>query len=256
MGTGQGTNSGGSQIVQTMGTPPTGSGQQYNPPPRFAFVQVPRGRGGYTMYTGTSLVDENNRIARDKDGNEMSFYSLDDASIRQVYAELSTNPQLRAKTQAILQRKGFYGSRDPGIFDNDLIAIQNWLDYSNTMGVTRGRALTEMLRDLPDRTGGGGGARRYRVSNPEDLKVVLNKAAMDTIGRSFTDQELQLTVRGYQQAEMTAQQQYYAGGVATEAPSPETFAQQSAKFFAPNEANAYKFLGIMDRIFSATSGGA
>jgi hypothetical protein len=235
-------------LDQILANMPAGAGQQYSPPPRLVFGQVPGGRGGYTYYRGGGLVDENNRVALP------GPYEISDAEVRRIYSSMS--PEARAQTFAVLQRKGFYGSRTPGVFDNDLYAIESWLDYSNTMGITRGRALLQMQRELPDRGGTGGSARRYRVSNPDDLKTALNKAAMDTIGRSFTDQELQLTIRGYQQAEMNAQQQYYGGATTvTEAPSPETFAQQSAQFFAPNEANAYKFLGIMDRIFSATSGG-
>jgi len=45
-----------------------------------------------------------------------------------------------------------------------------------------------------------------------------------------------------------------AGGVVEEAPSADVFAQQFAQQAAPTEADAYKFLGVMNRIFNATSG--
>ena len=229
------------------GMPPS-QGTGIVPPVRIAFQQIPGGRGGYFYYTGTGLVDQNSRIALP------GPYSLDEKNAGNIYASMSVED--RARNFSILQRKGFYGGRQPGVYDNDINAIQGMLDWSNHQGVTWERALNDMQRAVPDyKGGGGGGVRRYRVSNPADLKDALNKAALDTIGRAFTDAELASAIPGYQQAEKNAQAAYYQGGTVTEAPSVQAFGRGAAQFFAPNEANAYKFLGIMNRIFNATSGG-
>lgn len=215
----------------------------YPKPPRT--VVAPYGRGA-APYTGPNLVNSRNQIERQP-------YDLTDEFVRYTYGRMT--PQERAQTFSTLQRYGFYGSSDPGVFNNDLNAIERWLAFSNTIGVTADRALTEMQRTMNPISQGGGGMRRYRVSNPDDIKTVINKAAMDTIGRAFTQEELALAVPGYQQAEVKAQQAAYSGGVSVEAPSATTFGQQAAQFFQPDEANGYKFLKIMNRIFSATSGG-
>jgi len=203
-------------------------------------------RGGAAPYTGPDLVNSRGQIERRP-------YDITDDFVGYSYAQMT--PQERADTFSTLQRYGFYGSSDPGVYANDLNAIARWLDFSNRIGVTANRALDEMKRTMTPISRGGGAPRRYRVSNPDDIKTVINKAAMDTIGRAFTKDELALAVPGYQQAEVKAQQAAMMGGVSTEAPSATTFGQQAAEFLAPTEANGYKFLKIMNRIFSATSGG-
>lgn len=228
------------------GMPPAGqpSGTRYNPPPRFVIGPSPGGGGGQGYYRGSGLVDENNTVALP------GPYTIDNTEVRRIYGEMS--PEYRARVMDTLRRKGFYtGSSN---FDNDLDAIAAWLDFSNTMGVTRSRALLEMDRSIPDRQGTGGGTRRYRVSNADDIKNAVNKAALDTIGRAFTEQELSLVVPGFQQAELKSQQAYYSQGVSAEAPSTQAFGQAAAQFLAPTEANGYKFMQIMNRIFNATGG--
>lgn len=228
------------------GMPPAGQpgGTTYNPPPRFVIGPSPGGGGGQGYYRGSGLVDENNTVALP------GPYQIDDTEVRRIYGEMT--PEYRARVMDTLRRKGFYiGSSN---FGNDLEAIANWLDFSNTMGVTRSRALLEMDRSIPDREGTGGGTRRYRVSNPDDIKTAVNKAALDTLGRAFTEQELALVVPGFQRAEVQSQQAYYSQGMSAEAPSAQAFGQAAAQFVDPNQANAYKFLKTMNRIFNATGG--
>jgi hypothetical protein len=214
------------------------------PPPRFITGASPGGGGGQGYYTGTGLVGRNNTVALPEP------YPEDEQFFRNVYSSMS--PQDKARTFDILRRKGLYtGSSN---FENDLQAIGNWIVFSNDQGVTRDRALFDMDRFIPDREGTGGGVRRYRVSNPDDVKNAVNKAALDTIGRAFTEQELALVVPGFQQAELKSQQAYYGGGVSAEAPSTQAFGQAAAQFLAPTEANGFKFMRIMNRIFNATGG--
>lgn len=223
--------------VPALGSMPTNQSTRTVYPNRWLYAP---GRGGYVPYTGPGLVDQKGNIARS------TPYQLNDEEVQDIYASL--NEKTRPDTQDKLKRKGFYGNSKPGIPQNDFAAIRDLLDYANAIGVTWDRALIEAEKNIPDYSTGGGG-RRYRVSNPDDIRVAVNRAAQDTIGRSFTEQELALVIPGFQKAQVQGQM----GTV--EAPGADVFAEQAARFLAPTEANAYKFLGIMDRIFSATSGG-
>jgi hypothetical protein len=225
--------------------PPSGS--SYNPPPRWVTGASPGGGGGGGWYTGTNLVDENNNVTSGP-------YDITNDYVRTVYAQLAALPDAeRTKRYAIMQKYGLI-SGNPNLYANQLEGIANLLDLSNTLGVTAERALLEIQKGAPAGGNGGGAPRRFRVSSPDDLKAVAKRVAQETIGRAFTDDEANQFVAAYQNREMQAQQQYYAGGVMTEAPSADVFAQQFAQQTAPTEADAYKFLGAMNRIFSATSG--
>ena len=218
---------------------PTGAttGPRYSPPPRFVIGPSPGGGGGQGYYTGSGLVDENNTVALP------GPYIIDNTEVRRIYGEMS--PEYRARVMDTLRRKGFYtGSSN---FENDLDAIASWLDFSNTIGVTRSRALLEMDRSIPDRQSTGGGPR-YRVSNPADIRVAVKRAFMDTLGRGPTEQELAMVVPGFQQAQIQGQM----GTVA--APDVTTFAEGAAQFMAPTEANGYKFLNSVNRLFNAIGG--
>lgn len=229
------------------GAPPSGTaGQQQSTPPLRTIYDPNTGRRSST--TSTNLVGVGDVLTT------RGQYDIELES-RGIYASMT--PARRAEVMDVLKRKGFYGSTDPGIYNNDINAFQRWLDYANTMYFTADRAITEMQRTMPDGMGGGGGgyAPRYRVSSSEDLKVVFKQVAQNTIGRGFTDEEAARAVQAYQNLELQAQQAMMGGGVVEQAPSADVFAQQFAQQIAPTEANGYKFLGVMNRIFNATTGG-
>lgn len=207
------------------------------PPPRFITGASPGGGGGQGYYTGQGLVGRDNTVALP------GPYPEDTEFFRNVFSSMS--PQDRARTFDILRRKGLYtGSSN---FENDLQAIGNWIVWSNSEGVTRDRALLDMERYVPDRQSTGGGPR-YRVSNPADIRVAVKQAFMNTLGRGPTEQELALVVPGFQQAQIQGQM----GAVAS--PDVSTFAEGAAQFMAPTEAQGYKFLNSMNRLFSAIGG--
>lgn len=227
------------------GPPPGNAGQQQSTPPLRTIYDPNTGRRSST--TSTNLVGVGDVLTN------QGQYNIE-LDARGIYASLS--PAERARRIDVLKRKGFYGSSEPGIYNNDINAFQRWLDYANTMYFTADRAITEMERTMPDGSGGGGGyAPRYRVSSSEDLKVVFKQVAQNTIGRGFTDEEAARAVQAYQNLELQAQQAMMGGGVIEQAPSADVFAQGFAQQIAPTEANGYKFLGVMNRIFNATTGG-
>ena len=226
-------------IVSSM--PPSAPRSQ--PPPRWITGASPGGGGGQGWYEGTNLVGLNNTVERKP-------YDITPEYVKTQYADIQAED--RADFFLTLEKYGFLRG-NPNDYESQLDGIASFLDYSNTMGITAKRALEEIKRGEPVKTGGTG-VRRYRVSSPEDLKVVAKRMAQETIGRSFTEDEANQFVDAYQQRELQAQQQYFAGGVATEAPSADVFAQQFAQQIAPTEANGYKFLGFMDSIFRSIGG--
>jgi hypothetical protein len=216
--------------------------QQAYPMPSRVVVRGSRGTG---VYTGPNLVDENNRVTN------QGVYDTSEDYAKYVWGSMKADR--RAQIMDILDNSGFYGGRR--VYENDIRAIQMWLDYSNTLGVTNSRALLEMQKNPVGGGGGGGSYRpRFRVSAAEDLKVVANQVAKQTLGREFTTDEATRFVSAYQQREVQAQQAAMGGGTFAEAPSPDVFAQGFAQQVAPTEANGYKFLGLMNKIFSATGG--
>lgn len=227
------------------GGPPSGTRtQEQSLPPLRTIYDPATGRRSST--TSTNLVGVGDVLT------SQGQYNIE-LDARGIYASLT--PAERAARIDILKRKGFYGSADPGIYSNDIAAFQRWLDYSNTMYMTADRSLTEMQRTMMDVSDGGGGyAPRYRVSSAADLGVVFKEVAKNTIGRAFTEDEANRAVQAYQQLQIQTQQAMTRGGVVEEAPSADVFAQQFAQQAAPTEADAYKFLGVMNRIFNATSG--
>ena len=234
------------EINTITGGVPTGQPQGSQTVWPVRFVNAPGTNVPVIGYTGPGLVGLSNNV-------EENNYQITDGLIRDVYSSLMGDT--RANTLAILKQKGFYGNRPIGIPENDLRAIQQWLEESNLAGVTKERYLQEMLKNRPDYGGTGGGApRRYRVSNPDDLKAVFKRVAQETIGRDFSDDEAMRAVQSYQQQEIAAQNALYAGGTATEVMAADVFGQQFAEQVAPTEANGYKFLGYMNRIFNAAGG--
>jgi hypothetical protein len=236
--------SGINQILAAIGAVPMGSMASnqpvYNPPPRIAR----QGSHGMRPYTGNNLVDDNNNITN------LTFYDTSEDYAKSVWGNLS--PDSRESIMGVLKSKGFY--RGDRSFGNDIDAIQNWLDYSNTLGVTSSRALTEMQKNMPNYGGGGGYAPRYRVSSTDDLKAVARQVAQQTIGREFTTDEANRFVQAYQSAEVSAQKSAMGGGVVQDVASADVFAQQFAQQVAPTEANGYQFLGYMNQIFNAFGG--
>lgn len=209
---------------------------------------VQQGSHGSKMYYGPGLVGTNRQILIDPNTGQPSTYNPK-VDAPAVYAQMS--PANRAVVLQILYQKGLHPST-PGKFDADVSAFQNLLEYASAGGVTMERALNELQQNVPDynkSSRGGGGGVTARVTSPEDLKAVAKQVAQNTLGRSFTDAEANQFVAAYQSQEKAYQNT--VGGVAVQAPAADVAAESFAKQVAPTEANGYKYLGYMNKLFSA-----
>lgn len=213
----------------------------YQPPTRYRQVN-----GKWEIYDGPGLVDTTGNLLT-RDGQP--FYYNNDYDPGTVYAGLT--PGKRAEVLQTLNDKGFYRSGKPGDFASDLNAISTALEYANIYGISFDRAINEIGANIPSQGGGGGaGAVRYRVSNPDEVKMVARQVSQDTLGREFTQDELDRFAASFRQQELGYQQSAVGGGVVTESPSAQMAAQTFAQQVAPTEANAYKYLGYVNKFFN------
>jgi hypothetical protein len=208
---------------------------------------VQQGSRGTKMYYGPGLVGTNRQILTDPNtGQPLTYNPKVDAPA--VYSQMS--PANRAVVLQVLYQKGLHPST-PGKFDSDVSAFQNLLEYASAGGITMERALNELQQNVPDynKSGRGGGGVTARVTSPEDLKAVAKQVAQNTLGRSFTDVEANQFVAAYQSQEKAYQNT--AGGVAVQTPGADVAAQSFAQQVAPTEAQGYKYLGYMNKLFDA-----
>jgi hypothetical protein len=96
-----------------------------------------------------------------------------------------------------------------------------------------------------------GGSRRgsltqYRVSNPDDVKSVINKVAEQTIGRKLQEGDLDRMARLFIEEERRSATSGSAEVVS--APNVQTFAEQQLEATMPEETQARQFGSYMEAI--------
>lgn len=212
------------------------SGADYSPPSRLVVRD-----GRWDVYDGDGLVTQDGRILTSENG-EPYYYDLDrDSEI--VFSSLSGSSRISQMEK--LFQAGFISESGIGDFTQEINAIRDWLYFSNVQGLEKDNALNARLAGGPLQTSRRGGVGR-RVTNPEDVKVVANQIAQQTLGRELTDEEANQFVQVRRGQEL-------AGG-AVQAPSLDVAAQGFAQQIAPTEANAYKYLGYMNKLFTSLGG--
>ena len=230
-------------------TPPAGgtttgttTGPRYLPPPRYAKDS----NGKWYVYDGQGLVTADGKIS------DLYYDINNDPGI--FYASMT--PAQRLEVLGKLNDSGFYTAGNIGNYASDLNAIAAWLEYSNNAGLSRELALDQIVSTgatMP-KTGTGGTPRTYKTSNTDDLKVMAKKISQDTLGRSMTDEELSRFAATYQQSEIDYQKSMYAGRTTEDMQQPDIAAQEFSQELAPTEANAYKYLGYVDKFFNSIGG--
>lgn len=214
----------------------------YAPPPRYA--KDPNGK--WYVYEGPGLVTLDGQISE-------IYYDINNDPGR-FYAGMT--PAERLEVLGKLNDSGFYTAGNIGNYASDLNAISAWLEYSNNAGLDREAALNQIVSTgatMP-KTGFGGTPRTYKTSNTDDLKVMAKKISQDTLGRMMSDEELNRFVATYQQSEIDYQKSMYAGATTEDMQPADIAAQEFSQELAPTEANAYKYLGYVDKFFNSIGG--
>lgn len=157
----------------------------------------------------------------------------------------SFTPEEIASIQKRMQKAGVLGNKYRiGIADDTTIdAFKNVLENANRSG-TNWNAALNTLQATP-RSGEG---LTYKVSNPEDIKAVIQQTASKVLGRSADDQLVNRLVKSYQQLQVQEAQGMTVDGMRTGAPDVQVFAQQQLRERAGGDADAYRFSQFASRI--------
>ena len=181
--------------------------------------------------------------------NQPKYFSGDEDAIN------SYSKETIAQLQYNLSKNGLMGRKyTPGIVDNqtrsgfkELLGISNrqGTDWVNALGSVSQAGVSTGTK-LPT----------YQLTNPEDLKAVFRKAAQDSLGRNLQDGDINRLVETYQAQEAQYQKQVSTvGGVVTQAPSAQAFAQSAINKDFGTEVNTRKLSDIFGAIDANLSKG-
>lgn len=164
----------------------------------------------------------------------------------------------------------YYRAKNPsklnlGVADD--VDAKAWKDVT-TMAARTNRPVMDLIEERKAMYGtqGGVGAAKASeakgaqapfsptVANPLTLVEVAQKAAETTLGRGFSQAELDRFVKNYQGMQIHAQQGAYdtsiSGGTSTAAPDPTAAANAAARQSAPTEAYANDLMNVYDKALS------
>ena len=196
------------------------------------FQGPPTNRNISAGYVGQQLVNKSGAIERGQ---------YDPAS--EAFSELS---RLETADRTDLQNKlasiGLYGKNGRALsgtgFDStDLSVMREFLNYSNSKGLTIDAALPTLLSEVKPVVGTG---RVIRTTAKQNIRSVLQETTQKILGRSLSPNEIEKFVKTYERMEITEGM----GGV--RAPSLAVAAEgQVQQQFGP-EAQAVGALGLFD----------
>ena len=145
------------------------------------------------QYSGSMLVDEKNRIARQQ-------YDVNGEPLG-LLRSFGTNAA-RRELLDVLYQKGFYTSGKPsanGFSAYDQRAVGNMLEYANAMGRTWQVARLEIESLENER--GLGGAAALKTTSREDIREYVDKDALELLGRRLTRAEFRQALQMIQARE-------------------------------------------------------
>ena len=174
--------------------------------------------------------------------NQPKYFSGDEDAIN------SYSKETIAQLQYNLSRNGLMGRKyTPGIVDNQTRSgFKELLGVANRQGTDWSAALSSVAQ-----AGVSTGTKlpAYQLTNPEDLKAVFRKAAQDSLGRNLQDGDINRLIQAYQAQEAQYQKQVATvGGVVTQAPSAQAFAQSAINKDFGTEVNTRKLSDIFGAI--------
>lgn len=199
------------------------------------------GTGTYT-FSGEGIIDrEGNILLFDNQGNIRSY--MEEDALAEFYSMLDSD---REDLLDDLEQIGLN-------VDSSLRATQSFwvlMQHANQRGLEWRMVLDDLQAqqqrlDLDD-------APKYYVSPKATISDTANRVALETLGREFTEQELERFVSSYNEAELATQQQ--EEGVTQYAPSMSAAAEEFAQQTAPKEADAYAYLNRMNTFIDSLGG--
>ena len=196
------------------------------------FQGPPTQRNISAGYIGQQLVNKSGAIARGQ-------YDPDSEAVSEL-SRLSTTD--RTDLQNKLASLGLYGkngraSGGTGFDSTDLSVMREFLNYSNSKGLTIDAALPTLLSEVKPVVGTG---RVVRTTAKQDIRSVLQKTTQEILGRSLSPNEIEKFVKTYERMEITEAM----GGI--RAPSLAVAAEQQVQQQFGPEAQAVGALGLFD----------
>lgn len=122
-------------------------------------------------------------------------------------------------------------------------AFTNLLETANFSGEDYEQTILRMAASGGSRRGS---LTQYRVSNPDDVKSVINKVAEQTIGRKLQEGDLDRMARLFMEEERRSATS--GGAEVVSAPNVQTFAEQQLEATMPEETQARQFGSYMEAI--------
>ena len=124
----------------------------------------------------------------------------------------------------------------------------------------RGKKINDALTELakyptsPSGSSSSGARVSVRLTNPEDLKTVFQKASQQTLGRSLSDKELARLAESYNSLEKSYGYDIASGGAVTAPPDMSTYGIEQAKKASPGEAEAVQYASYIDTLSKMMGG--
>lgn len=196
-----------------------------------------------------------------KDKPKAGIFRLDGTMSREGYYDLNNDPyDILYNRTGDLQRndlrdtlfaKGFYDTKtkpSPNrITDDDEKAVSKLLLEANWTQTDWQDLLTQ-VKGRPDEVPTGGAKPTFALTSAEDLKVVANRVAIETLGRRLDDSDLAAFTKLYQRKQLAYQRQADAGGVVEQPADPQTMVMNQMKEKYAGEAEAYGYIQAVDRL--------
>ena len=200
---------------------------------------------GYTIPTGERLSAP---AIFNQPSAEVSmqplYFAGDDENILSDMA-----PEELIQVQGALRSIRFLGSYRPGLLDQATVtAFNKLLGQANLLGAEWKDTAAFLYQNPPMGTGGGGSTPSYKLSNPDDLKLVFNQAARSVVGRELDQETIDELVRTFQGNEKKF---YQSSGEILEPPSPEALVQTQLETTAPGEVKAKSYgdyVGLLSQL--------
>jgi hypothetical protein len=170
-----------------------------------------------------------------------------DVSDREVMAELTGMDKLELKTRLEkLYRKGWYGSSKPSgnlYMPADINAFRNFLQASKIQKIPWREAFKSMDK-APDLQLG---KARPKKPASTDLREILQRTSLETIGKKLDDAAVKRLVKSYQGV-------YTDESKAESAPGAESFFKRRIESQYGVESKSYKYLNAISNVSNILEG--